>query len=101
MTLEETIPVDEEGATLLRKPKTIGIMQQGLPLRQGFGVLVARRRQFMHQVRHDVRDSLHVRGAVRPRKTKQRSPPRRAGLSPLRLIPSPLARAACLNTRRS
>ena len=25
MTLEETIPVDEEGATLLRKPKTIGI----------------------------------------------------------------------------
>ena len=72
MTLEETLPVDEEGAMLLHKPKT---MQQGLPFWQGFGVLVARRRQFVHEVRHDFRDSLHVRGAVRPRKTKQRSPP--------------------------
>ena len=43
-------------------------LRQGLPRRFGFGVRVGRRRQFMHEVRHDARDSLHVRGAVRPRK---------------------------------
>ena len=92
-TALETIPVDEEGATLLRAvAAAVWRLQQGLPFWQGFGVLVARRRQFVHEVRHDLRGSLHVRGAVRPRIT-QRSPPapKKSG-TPSRLIPS-LSRA--------